>query len=167
MKVQLLMENKKQTVLSFCPVPHWCGYNRTQLPSQSKMTESSPKGLAFNHSTSRNGRKSCFCSKSGKIYYRSPSKDTGSRESLSLLKLPVSFFPTLCSYSLALILILYLYKLFQNYLQPKLFAWVWWFVYAQPREWHYWKVWPCWSRCVTVGVSFETLILAPWKLVFH
>jgi hypothetical protein len=28
-------------------------------------------------------------------------------------------------------------------------------------------MWPCWSRCVTVGVSFKTLILAAWKLVFH
>jgi hypothetical protein len=31
---------------------------------------------------------------------------------------------------------------------------------------HYWKVWPCWSRCVTVGVGFKTLILAAWRSVF-
>jgi hypothetical protein len=38
-----------------------------------------------------------------------------------------------------------------------------WFVYARLRDWHYWEVWPCWSRCVTVGVGFKTLILASWK----
>jgi hypothetical protein len=27
-------------------------------------------------------------------------------------------------------------------------------------------MWPCWSRCVTVGVGFKTLILAAWKSVF-
>jgi hypothetical protein len=27
-------------------------------------------------------------------------------------------------------------------------------------------VWPCWSRCVTVGVGFKTFILAAWKPVF-
>jgi hypothetical protein len=26
-------------------------------------------------------------------------------------------------------------------------------------------VWPCWSRCVTVGVGFKILILAAWKSV--
>jgi len=34
-----------------------------------------------------------------------------------------------------------------------------WFEYAWPREWHNLEVWPCWSRCVTVGVGFKTLIL--------
>ena len=28
------------------------------------------------------------------------------------------------------------------------------------------QVWPSWSRCVTVGVGFKTLILAAWKPVF-
>ena len=28
------------------------------------------------------------------------------------------------------------------------------------------EVWLCWSRCVTVGVGFKTLILAAWKPVF-
>ena len=28
------------------------------------------------------------------------------------------------------------------------------------------SVWPCCSRCVTVGVDFKTLILSSWKLVF-
>ena len=23
------------------------------------------------------------------------------------------------------------------------------------REWHYWEVWLCWRKCVTVGVGFE------------
>ena len=41
-----------------------------------------------------------------------------------------------------------------------------WFEYALPRGWHHLEVWPCWSRCVTVGVSFKTLILAAWKPVF-
>jgi len=27
-------------------------------------------------------------------------------------------------------------------------------------------VWPCWSRCVTVGMGFKTLTLAAWKPVF-
>ena len=27
-------------------------------------------------------------------------------------------------------------------------------------------VWPCWSRCVTVGMGFKTLVLAAWKQVF-
>jgi hypothetical protein len=27
-------------------------------------------------------------------------------------------------------------------------------------------VWSCWSRCVTVGMGFKTLILAAWKLVY-
>ena len=44
---------------------------------------------------------------------------------------------------------------------------VFWFVYAQPRDWHYFVVWPCWSRCVIVGVGFKTLILVAWKSVFH
>jgi hypothetical protein len=26
-------------------------------------------------------------------------------------------------------------------------------------------VWPCWSRCVTVGVGYKSLILAAWKSV--
>jgi hypothetical protein len=38
---------------------------------------------------------------------------------------------------------------------------------AWPREWHYLEVWPCWSRCVTVGMGFKTLTLAAWKPVFH
>jgi hypothetical protein len=25
----------------------------------------------------------------------------------------------------------------------------------------------CWSRCVTVGVGYKTLLLASWKAVFH
>ena len=29
------------------------------------------------------------------------------------------------------------------------------------------QVWPCWSRYVTVGMGFETLILAAWKSVFQ
>jgi hypothetical protein len=29
------------------------------------------------------------------------------------------------------------------------------------------QMWPCWSRCVTVGVGFKTLILTAWKSVFH
>lgn len=41
---------------------------------------------------------------------------------------------------------------------------VWWFVCAQPKEQHYLEVWPYWN--VTVGVSFNTLILAVWKPVF-
>jgi hypothetical protein len=41
------------------------------------------------------------------------------------------------------------------------------FVFACAREWNYLELWPCWSRCITVGVGFETLILATWKLVFH
>jgi hypothetical protein len=28
-------------------------------------------------------------------------------------------------------------------------------------------VWPCLSRCVTVGVGFKTLILAAWEPVFQ
>jgi len=28
-------------------------------------------------------------------------------------------------------------------------------------------MWPCWSKCVTVGVGFKTLLLAAWKSVFH
>jgi hypothetical protein len=43
---------------------------------------------------------------------------------------------------------------------------VWWFVCAPSREWDYLEVWPCWSRCVTVGVDFKTIILAAWKSVF-
>jgi hypothetical protein len=27
-------------------------------------------------------------------------------------------------------------------------------------------VWPCWGKCATVGVVFETFLLASWKLVF-
>jgi hypothetical protein len=27
-------------------------------------------------------------------------------------------------------------------------------------------VWPSWSRCVTVGVGFKTLVLAAWNPVF-
>ena len=34
-----------------------------------------------------------------------------------------------------------------------------WFVYALSREWHYYKVWPYRSRCVTVGMGFKSLIL--------
>ena len=34
------------------------------------------------------------------------------------------------------------------------------------REWHYLQVWPCWSRCVTEGVGFKSLILDTWKQVF-
>ena len=32
--------------------------------------------------------------------------------------------------------------------------------YAWAQEWHYLEVWPCWSRCVTVGMGFKTLFLA-------
>jgi hypothetical protein len=48
------------------------------------------------------------------------------------------------------------------------FVWdvTWWFEYAWPREWHCLEVWPCWSRCVTVGLGFKTLILAAWKPLF-
>jgi hypothetical protein len=28
------------------------------------------------------------------------------------------------------------------------------------------EVWPCWSRCVTVGVGFKTLVIAVQKPVF-
>jgi len=35
------------------------------------------------------------------------------------------------------------------------------------REWHYLEVWPCWSRCVIVGVRLKTLTLAALKKVFH
>ena len=41
-----------------------------------------------------------------------------------------------------------------------------WFEYVLPREWHYLEVWPCWSKCVTVGVGSKTLFLAAWKSVF-
>ena len=34
------------------------------------------------------------------------------------------------------------------------------FAYAWLREWHYLEVWPYWSRCVTVGLGFNTLVLA-------
>ena len=30
----------------------------------------------------------------------------------------------------------------------------------------YLEVWPCWSRYVTVGMGFKTLLLAAWKSVF-
>ena len=26
-----------------------------------------------------------------------------------------------------------------------------------------WEVWLCWRKCVTVGMGFETLLLAAWK----
>ena len=35
------------------------------------------------------------------------------------------------------------------------------------REWHYQEVWACWSRCVTVGMGSNVLVLAAWKPVFH
>jgi hypothetical protein len=28
------------------------------------------------------------------------------------------------------------------------------------------EVWPCWRKCVTVGLGFKTLILAAWKPIF-
>jgi hypothetical protein len=28
------------------------------------------------------------------------------------------------------------------------------------------QVWPCWTKCITVRVGFETLLLASWKPVF-
>ena len=34
-----------------------------------------------------------------------------------------------------------------------------------PGSGNYLEVWPCWSRCVLVGVGFKTLILAAWKPV--
>ena len=40
---------------------------------------------------------------------------------------------------------------------------LWWFVHAWPRQWHHYKVWACWTRCVTVGVVFKTLILNAWQ----
>jgi hypothetical protein len=40
-----------------------------------------------------------------------------------------------------------------------------WFECVQFREWHYFEVCPCWSRCVDVGIGFETLLLDIWKLV--
>jgi hypothetical protein len=43
---------------------------------------------------------------------------------------------------------------------------VWWFECACPREWQLLRgvallewVWPCWRKCVTVGLSNETLPL--------
>ena len=30
-----------------------------------------------------------------------------------------------------------------------------WFVYAWPREQHYLEVWPCWSRCVAMGMGLR------------
>ena len=30
----------------------------------------------------------------------------------------------------------------------------------------YFRVWPSWRRCVTVGVGFNTLVLVAWKPVF-
>jgi hypothetical protein len=41
-----------------------------------------------------------------------------------------------------------------------------WFEYAWSREWHYKEVWPCWRKCVTVGVGNETLLQATWEPVF-
>ena len=32
--------------------------------------------------------------------------------------------------------------------------------------WRYLEVWPSWSRCITVSVGFNTLVLAAWKPVF-
>jgi hypothetical protein len=29
------------------------------------------------------------------------------------------------------------------------------------------EVWPCWSRCVSVGMGFKILLIAVWKPVFH
>jgi hypothetical protein len=26
-------------------------------------------------------------------------------------------------------------------------------------------LWPCWRKCFTVGVDFETFLLATWKIV--
>ena len=43
---------------------------------------------------------------------------------------------------------------------------LWWVVHARPREWHYYEVWPFWSRWVTVGVDYKTLVLATWKWIF-
>jgi hypothetical protein len=37
---------------------------------------------------------------------------------------------------------------------------LWWFVYTWLREWYYLEVWPCWSRCVTVGMGFKSILLA-------
>ena len=41
-----------------------------------------------------------------------------------------------------------------------------WFEYAWSREWHYKEVWPCWRKCVTVGVGNKTLLQATWEPVF-
>lgn len=39
-----------------------------------------------------------------------------------------------------------------------------WFVHSWLMEWHYLEVWPCLSRCVTVGVGYKTVVA--WKSVF-
>jgi hypothetical protein len=28
------------------------------------------------------------------------------------------------------------------------------------------EVWPCWRKCVTVGLGFDTLLLAAWETIF-
>ena len=43
---------------------------------------------------------------------------------------------------------------------------VWWFEYAWLREWHYLETWPCWRKCLTVGMAFKSFILAAWIAVF-
>ena len=40
-------------------------------------------------------------------------------------------------------------------------------LYAWPREWHYQKEWPCWSKCVIVGMGFKTLILVVRESVIY
>ena len=41
--------------------------------------------------------------------------------------------------------------------------WVRWFKRKCPqREWHYWEVWPCWSRCGLVGGSVSLWRWALW-----
>jgi hypothetical protein len=28
-------------------------------------------------------------------------------------------------------------------------------------------VWPCWRKCITVGMGFETLLLTAWEAVIY
>ena len=35
-----------------------------------------------------------------------------------------------------------------------------WFVNVWPREWHYQKMWPCWSKCGLVGVGLSLWVCA-------
>jgi hypothetical protein len=35
-----------------------------------------------------------------------------------------------------------------------------WLIYPWPREWHYQKVWPCWSRCGLIGIGVSLWVWA-------